>query len=500
MSFWHLSSSFFPFKVRSHKVRGKTKFNDATKSSGELTALPKYDYDITFAIICYGKMTGFPYECGECLVHGLLSASKVPLGTAQGSHIAYTNVAIFNGENGEGGKREMTYAYTKDALNYAVPFAQHDSYDWKRGNLEQEIDYKKTENTYVEIKKTNNYYNYGRYVTNPSVIVGNGTNSYFKKGYVVALDYPNRVRELEHYTDFTKVNQYNIFAPWVSLSSSISIQDGITTTTNYTYDEATGRHAQAKIVKTTNSNGEELSTETTYTKDLPTSTDAAIQACNTLNMLAPVEQKTYLGTKQLGGSKNKYELVTVNGKSIPFQTQWIGITKDNTELLHTTATYTPTDGFVNSVVSRSSTVPKTYIWENGLVKSETIGNFIQSVTYKPITTLIQTITDENSFKTSFIYDGLQRLKEANAFFANGDPKSTTTYNYNYFNPLNPLSATNCNAVATSTAFVGIATPLSSKQVLDGLGRPISGSKENYDNQNSQNGENRHVANYISYDQ
>ena len=127
------------------------------------------------------------------------------------------------------------------------------------------------------------------------------------------------------------------------------------------------------------------------------------------------------------------------------------------------------------------------------MKSETIGNWIKSVTYKPVSTLIQTITDENSFKTSFVYDGLQRLKEANAFFANGDPKSTTTYTYNYFNPLNPLSATNCNAVATSTAFVGIATPLSSKQVLDGLGRPISGVKENYD------GSNRHVANYVSYD-
>jgi RHS repeat-associated protein len=460
------------------------KFDNSVQSSGELISLPKYTYELKFATICRGGTIQTPiilYECGdECLVNGLISASKVPLGASQGSHVVYTNVSIMNGENGEGGKSNITYSYYPDILNYAIPFTQHDSYDWKRGNIEQQIDYKKVNNNYIEVKKTTNNYIYGRY----GGAGANSVNSSYQTGYVVALDYPNRVTRPTGLSSVTKINQYHIFAPWVSLESSTVIQDGVTSVTTNTYDEANGRHAQAKTVRTQNSNGQEIRTETLYNKDLPTSTDAGIALCNQLSMLVPVEQKSYSNTTLLiGGSKNKYEPITVNGKSIPLQTQWISFLKNSgTEQVQATVTYHP-DGNLKTVLKKGFWIAKNYVWENGLPKSETFGGLTSTVTYRANSTAIESITDENGFKTTFDYDVFLRLKESKNYFFDNTLRSTTANTYNY-RPATVLAAdvnkkAFNNYVSSKTTFDGLTDELITTQFMDGLGRPIEVMKEKY---------------------
>lgn len=488
-------------------------FSDVGNSSGKLISLPKYNYDLTLAIIC-NMPTGInphnvPYECGECLINGIVSSSKVPLGSSQGSHIVYSNVSIFNGENGEGGKSAITYSYRADDTNYNIPFAQHDSYEWMRGNVEQQIDYKKVGLNYVELKKVTNTYLYSDYSNNGA---NNRLNSYVRTGYIVALKLPNRVTEWSDTKLMTKINSYKIYAPWVSLQSTTTVQDGVITTTNYDY-ETHGYHSQPVIVHTWDSKGLELKTETVYTKNTLTSTDAAIQACINMNILAPLEQRITYNTVFQGGVKNKYELKTVNTKSIPLQTQWIKILRDNTEIIGGTADYN-TEGFISNIVQKGFTIPKTYTWVNGLVKTQSFGGLTTSVDYKAGSTVVEGITDENGLMKKFSYDALFRLTTVQDRFqtdANNNPigstvQATTTYNYHYKGqPVslpNDVNDVNQNFVSTKTTFINATntTPLCTKQYLDGLGRPIEVVKEYYTpTSTSHPNDFWHQKNMVAYD-
>ena len=72
--------------------------------------------------------------------------------------------------------------------------------------------------------------------------------------------------------------------------------------------------------------------------------------------------------------------------------------------------------------------------------------------------------DENSFKSTYDYDGLLRLQEAKSYFADNTNasgntlRSTTTNIYNYGGT---AGATN-NYIESSVKFEGITKPLSTK--------------------------------------
>jgi RHS repeat-associated protein len=480
-------------------------FNAPASSSGKIISLPKYNYDITLAIICNmptaASPNNIPYECGSCLVNGIVSASKVPLGSSQGSPIVYTNVSILNGESGEGGKSDIIYSYREDDLNYNIPFAQHDSYEWMRGNVEQQIDYKKVGTNYVEIKKVKNNYLYSDYIN----IGSNRLNSYTRTGYIIALDYPNRVTNWTNTQSMTRINSYKIYAPWVSLKSSTTTQDGITSTTTYDY-QTNGYHSQPIAVHAWDSKGLELKTETLYTKDVLTSADLGIQKCIEMNILTPLEQKTTYNNVFQGGTKNKYEVKTVNTKSIPLQTQWIKLLRNNTESVSATAIYN-TEGYITSTTQRGFTIPKTFTWANGLVKTQSFGGLTTSVDYKAGSTVVEKMTDENGLKKKFTYDVFFRPTIVQDRFqtdANDNPvastvQATTTYNYHYKGqPVtlpNDMNDGNQNFVSTTTTFLNTTNspPLHTKQYMDGLGRATEVVKEYYTPSNL------HQKNFVSYD-
>jgi RHS repeat-associated protein len=461
-------------------------FNDLTRSSGELISIPTYYYPYKLAIICRepNNPNAIPRECGDCLIHEISSISKVPLGASQGSHIVYRNVTLLSGEDGEGGKTEITYAYRGDSLNYSMPFAQHNSYDWQRGNIEKQIDYNKIGNQYIEIKKVTNHYIYGRYTDssrNP------GVNSYIRKGYVLALDYPNRVTMTTDRSLITKKNQYKIFAPWVSLDSTVTIQDGVKTVVKYEYDETDGRHSQPKVIRTWNRIGQEMRTENIYTKDWPTFIDAGILLCIQSNILALVEQKHFVSDILTGGAKNQFEVKSVNGRNIPLQTQWWQILKDNTVILQTTIGYTSTDGFVQSILQKGFTIPKVYTWENGLVSSQTFGTLSMGVQYKPVSTLIEGMTDENGITTKYEYDAMNRLiRIKGKLDANGDnPQTWTEMDYRY----KGMNGFTQNEIVSTSHFANLDLGntsishhmLTTQQYYDGLGRPTQSVKTLLDN-------------------
>lgn len=85
------------------------------------------------------------------------SASRTQLGTTQGSHIGYGMVTVYNGESGEFGKTVTTFRtsfdYPDDVYD-DLPYPPATSFDYQRGLIVNETEYKKSGGSYVEVSKT----------------------------------------------------------------------------------------------------------------------------------------------------------------------------------------------------------------------------------------------------------------------------------------------------------------------------------------------------------
>ena len=476
-------------RVKSYEKIGATPiikrydYTDKTNpliSSGKLISLPKYDFVLKRALYT-NNAGGIPYIYDQCSATGYASTSKVTLGATQGNIVGYQYITIYNGDDDTKGKTCITYSTADDDLNYRYPFGQHTSLDYRRGSVLEQTDYLNTNGVFTEVKKVTNAFKFGRFTS--------GINSNVKTYNVIAKDYPNRTtfpyNDAVAMLSVLQVNPCKIYYQWSSLDSTITVQDGVRTVTNFDYDETFGRHTQAIATHTWNSDGKESKTTTVFTKDLPTSTDAGVQACLVANILAPLEVRNYIGTTLTGGGKNKYGTFSVNLKTIPLQSQFTQILSDGTDFLRFTATYNY-DGLPLNLKQNGYTASKNYIWTNGLLSGEffnsTSNTLSKTFTCKAASTLVEVATDENGLNKMFKYDNLQRLQTVydRFYFINTTPtdvQATTNYTYNY--------ALGNNYVGTSTYIIGGTgntaddRTLVSHQYVDGLGRPVGIEKLNY---------------------
>jgi hypothetical protein len=102
--------------------------SDPTRSSGDISAEPKYSYT---------------YSSQTCGYFSRSSTSKMSLG--QGPVISYREVTVWHGANGEFGKTRHRFRSTADApdtLTYANvwPFSRRTSHEWKRGQEVEAIE------------------------------------------------------------------------------------------------------------------------------------------------------------------------------------------------------------------------------------------------------------------------------------------------------------------------------------------------------------------------
>jgi hypothetical protein len=124
------------------------------------------------------------------------------------------------------------------------------------------------------------------------------------------------------------------------------------------------------------------------------------------------------------------------------------------------------------------TIDNEYEWRKGVLIKKIFGTL--SWIYKYVgdnSQFLEQTTDENGLIKKFTYDALMRLYQVKDRVKPGDDndvQATTTYTYQYKNASNPY-----NFVGTSTSFKDITAPLSTKQYMDGLGRPIEVVKEFY---------------------
>jgi RHS repeat-associated protein len=154
----------------------------------------------------------------------------------------------------------------------------------------------------------------------------------------------------------------------------------------------------------------------------------------------------------------------------------------------------------------------TYDWQDGLLKSEVFGSSTNQLTwtynYDFTKRLLLDKIDENGLRMKFTYDGYRRLSQVDdRYKVNGttisDIQATTTYvyHYKYLGPLtNYPDDVYRNYISTISTFKGVTAPLSTKQYLDGLGRPIEVVKESYTpTSDLHSTANWHQKNYVSYD-
>jgi hypothetical protein len=101
--------------------------SDPTKSSGIIGAEPKYDYE-------------FDDEASGCSFYSRSSASKIPLGSGSIGEVAYREVTVLDGANGEFGKTRHVFRSMMewpDGHNALWPAATRTSYAWERGQTKE---------------------------------------------------------------------------------------------------------------------------------------------------------------------------------------------------------------------------------------------------------------------------------------------------------------------------------------------------------------------------
>ncbi len=489
------------------------------RSSGKLITMPRYD----FLHKEYRTQNDGSLPCTDlpCNFRGLSSSSKAALGTSQGSHIVYTNVTVYRGEQKQDGKTEYVYTYAGDKGGTGFPYAPQTSFDWKRGLLKSQVDYKGTQGEYEEVQRTVNTYNYRADKTLHSdkiqglvvaykiqglscppvpsyicdeddvtqVYYGN-CDGFMGLTYWIGLppvsnpnnpfshQFNNDCDTLAYHpcfgedvgtelTNSSFINQftyrsYEFNAHWFYLESSVTTKDGVVLSSTYEYDEVNGHHTNPIVTTATNSDGQVYTTHLKYPHDMPASYPMVSEMIDKNMTGIPLKTTKSVNNQILDGKR--LEMGDFGGKILPEKIYQIGV--NNVERLRTTLGY-DAEGYPN-VQTPYSGQNETYVWVNGRMTSKTLLNtWTSTYTWDPIIRQVSSITDMNGQSVSYTYDGFQRL-EKTYVYGIGDSgnnyKSLSTNTYHIGGP---------NEISSVTEF-GDNTPTQiNVQQFDGLGRPIT---------------------------
>lgn len=243
----------------------------------------------------------------SCTYKTTSTASKVASSSFQGSPVLYERVEVLQNGTTDNGKRVLTFSNDVNAAP-TFPFLPIDTQDWKKGNLLTETTYANKSGVLVEISKTTNnysgFYPYGSSATltkrSVGMSVGRHTFQYGSLGQEI-------VDALNHLQDRSFNNRPEFF----HLTSTVKEMDGITTTTNYTYDAITGNIEETT---TTDSNGVALKKKNYYAQDV---SDNTLIAENRVSI--PVKTETFKGTAKLSTQNTVF--ANFNGHYLPSKVQ-----------------------------------------------------------------------------------------------------------------------------------------------------------------------------------
>lgn len=332
-------------------------------SSGLITRKPKYDY-FTYYLMgppCDGLFS-------EYRVFNRLAVSQVPLTYAQGSHIGYSHVQVYNKKiNGPTGKTEYEYTSTIDYPDNSVgsssfPFPPPVIYDWKRGKLKRESNYSYN-NGYTEVSRIENEYSskYGAFRKRiDGIKIGITSFSGSVYGGAIISDYSMLTHGF-YKSRTIKKHFYN--------GNSLIIS------TDYYYDND-DYFILSKIEKT-ESDGIITETEFNYPFNYPD--NSLLMDMVNENMLNPVvEQITTRDEVQIDGIIQNYNIYNTNDYFTS------SVEKFDEDVYNTKITYDDYDQYGNLLqyTNNETGLSNTIIWdEYGNPKAEAINAIKEHVFY-----------------------------------------------------------------------------------------------------------------------
>ncbi len=471
------------------------KHQQQDESSGETISFPNYgfthgEYRSTF--------TGDQCPDQECFFRALSSSSKAALGTSQGSHVNYTEVTVYYGENGEAGKSEYKYTYADDKGGTGYPYSNQTSYDWKRGHLLVQRDYEADNPNPIHTVSNTYDFREDETLNNNSITslkIGwklQGDNCVYTSSWTCSPEdvttvylgncegpnvvifggsylNPNRCDTIAFHPCFEKLEgtvinntqfenrfSYRTFetiSQWMQLTSTTEVTDGVSVTTNFEYDDQ-GRHTLPVSTIMANSDGKVYDTRMTYTAD---AIDQNLPLANEMNgrfmIYTPFKQELFVDNALQRGVLTEYQ--NFNGKYLP--KKYLELLNDNTTVERGVISNYDIDGYILGY-KYMDFPEEVYSWENGLVKTKTYGSWVNSYDYYPASRLVQSITEIDGQIVTFNYDGYQRLLSNSARF--GNVSNSFEYIYGSENLIRSTTTTN-----DAPEQVNI-------QYFDALGRPV----------------------------
>lgn len=204
------------------------KFSDPSVTSGILSNYPfrnspvyggynfyeRYVKPIMTATGCINKFVNCNFLIKE-------SYSSFPLSTTQGAVAGYQNVTIEYGAGGANGKSEFTYTTAADHMDEiipAFPYPPPCSFDWRRGLLVKETNYKKvgTDN-FIPVTEHSNEYRFTESSSDPLFVTLKG----LKIG-IAGFSQLNTCNWSPGKTNTFAIKEYNTKTEWMVLRSKTS--------------------------------------------------------------------------------------------------------------------------------------------------------------------------------------------------------------------------------------------------------------------------------------
>ncbi|MEP7268099.1 MAG: DUF6443 domain-containing protein [Saprospiraceae bacterium] len=281
-------------------------------------------------------------------------------------------------------------------------------------------------------------------------------------------------------TAYSAKSYQPITAPF-RLSAVINNQDGVTTTSNYTYD-ASDRFLAPVTMSVTNSDGKVHKTKYKYPADFVGT--AVYDTMRARNMIIPIQTVKEVNNTDVDGSRTEYSLFSpTTGNPIgiggnPYSYQFMRYKYTWNAAGAGIATGWQVDGTVNQIdiatgfpkqFTMDNWSTESYTWNptNKLIASKSFQGFTWNYSYYPNSRLLSSITDIDGQVQSFTYDALMRL----SLTSTRGGAAKRLYSYVYKNASNAN-----NYVETSNQYTPLTnSALSHKTIrayVDGLGRPI----------------------------
>jgi RHS repeat-associated protein len=295
---------------------------------------------------------------------------------------------------------------------------------------------------------------------------------------------------------FGLTNIFNYSTGRVRLTSKVFTQDGVQSTSSYTYD-ASNKHGRAVSESMTNSDGRVHLTEYMYNFDYD-NTNGLRDGLISRNIISePFRTTIKVDNAHVDGSEigyNWFNLSTgafsgTSASAFPRKHQLYRYEKtfDAAGNLITTSGGTTLQATLNSYdtygnisqVTIPNWQPELFEWfSNGLLKKRTFQNHISEYTYHPGTRLIATAKAIDGQITYFEYDKLSRLNKQVQRKVGATENVKVDYTYHYKETSDIYNWLKVKTTYTATANSSL-TSRETKEIVDGMGRTIQTIKVNH---------------------